>query len=178
MSSQASPAGEARRLSQLGASLGDVTTANAGGAVYGVLLIGLLLAAEDAPREGYPATIEAAVVVLVLYWLTNLYTYALGVRLERREPLNPGLLWRSCLHELPIIEGALVPGLVLLITWAAGLTVASGATAALWTAAGTIVVLEVAAGWRSRQRLRDIWPQVAVGALIGLALIGLKLVLH
>jgi hypothetical protein len=156
----------------------DVTTANAGGAVYGAMMVGVLLAAEDARHEGYPATIEAATIVLLLYWLTSLYSYALGVRLQRREPLNAGLLWHSCLHELPMIEGALVPVLVLLLTWAAGLTVATGATAALWAAAGTIVVLEVAAGWRSRQGPRDRWLQIGAGATIGLALVAVKLVLH
>jgi hypothetical protein len=65
----------------------------------------------------------------------------------------------------------------LVIAWAAGLTVASGATAALWTAP--------APSWCSSggrpaltTALRDSWLQVAAGALIGLALIGLKLVLH
>lgn len=177
MSSRATDARRAR-LPRLGRWLLDVTTANAGGAVYGAVMIGVLLAAEDAGHVGYPATIEAAAIVLLLYWLTNLYAHALGFRLRRREPLNLRLLWRSCLYELPIVEGALVPVLVLLLTWAAGLTVTSGVTAALWTAAATIVVLEVAAGWRSRQGPRDILLQIGAGAFMGLALVGLKLLLH
>ena len=166
------------RLPRLASWFVEVTTANAGGAVYGAVMVGVLLAAEDARHEDYPATIEAAAIVLLLYWLTNLYTHALGVRLQRREPLNLKLIWRSCLHELPIVEGALIPVVVLLITWAAGLTVRRGATAAVWAAAATIVVLEVAAGWRSRREPRDIWVQIGVGAVIGLALISVKLVLH
>ena len=177
MSSRASDVRRAR-LPRLASWLLDVTTANAGGAVYGAVMVGVLLAAEDARHEGYPATLEAAAIVLLLYWLTNLYTHALGARLQRRESLNLKVLWQSCLHELPIIEGALIPVVVLLITWAAGLTVASGANAALWTAAATILVLEAAAGWRSRSGPRDVWLQIGAGAMFGLALIGLKLVLH
>ena len=61
------------------------------------------------------------------------------------------------LYELPIVESALAPVIVLLLTWAAGFTVASGVTVALWTAAVTVVVLEVEAGWRrSRQVPRDL----------------------
>ncbi len=174
------PASETRqaRLPRFGAWLLDVTTANAGGAVYGAVMIAVLLAAEDALHEGYPATIEAAAIVLAVYWLTNLYAHALGARLQRREPLNLKLLWHSCLHELPILEGALVPVVVLLVAWAAGLAVSSGASIALWTAAGTIVALEAAAGWRARQGPRDFWLQIALGTVIGLALVGLKLVLH
>jgi hypothetical protein len=135
------------------------------------------LAAEDAGHEGYPATIEAAAIVLALYWFTSLYTHTLGVRLQGGESLSTGLIWRSCVHELPILEGALIPVLALLLTWAAGFTVTSGATVALWAAAASLVVLEVAAGLRSRHR-RGLWRQACAGATIGLALIALKLVLH
>ena len=141
-------------------------------------MIGVLLAAEDARREGYPATIEAAVLIVALFWLTSLYAYILGRRLQRREPLNLTLLGRSCVHELPIIEGALIPLVALLVTWVAGFAVSSGVTAALWAAAATIVVLEIAAGWRSRQRTQGFLLQAGAGAAVGLALIGLKLVLH
>jgi hypothetical protein len=141
-------------------------------------MVGVLLAAEDARHEGYAATFEAAVIVLALYWLTGLYTHSLGVRLRNREPLNAKLVWHSCVYELPIVEGALVPILALLLTWAAGFTVTTGVTAALWTTVAVIVVLEVAAGWRSRRDPRSLWLQAAAGAVMGLALIGLKLVLH
>jgi hypothetical protein len=50
--------------------------------------------------------------------------------------------------------------------------------AALWATAGTIVVLEIAAGWRSRPLARGFLLQAGAGAVMGLALIGLKLVLH
>jgi hypothetical protein len=175
--SQPSTGGDAR-LSRFAAWLLDVTTANAAGAVYGAIMVGVLLAAEDARHEGYPATIEAVTIVMLLYLLTNLYADTLGARLLRRERLNRRLLWSSCVHELPIVEGSLIPFLVLLLTWAAGLTVETGVTAALWATAGTIVILEVAAGVRSGRGLRDLCLQTAAGVVIGLALISLKLVLH
>ena len=118
------------RTPRVGAWLVDVAAANAGRAVYGAVMVGVLLAAENARHEGYPATIEAAVIVLVLYWLTSFYTHALGERLQRRESLNATLLWRSCIHELPVMEGALIPVLVLLVAWATGFTVDSGARVA------------------------------------------------
>ncbi len=149
--------------------------ANAGGAVYGLMMVGIMLAAEDARRVGYPATIEAATVVLVLYWLTSFYAHTLGVRLQRGEALDWRIMWRGCVYELPILEGALVPFLVLIIAWAAGLPVARGVKMALWAAAATVVVLEVVAGWRTRRRWQEIVIQAGVGAAMGMALIAVKL---
>jgi hypothetical protein len=166
-----------RRISRAAVWLLGVAADNAGGAVYGAMMIGVLFAAEDAQDVGYAATMEAAVVVVALYWLTNLYTHTLGVRLTRRERLNASLIWHGCVHELPILEGALVPVLALLVMWAAGVTVSSGVTVALWAAVAGIVVLEVTAGWRARGE-RGLWLETVTGAAIGLALIGLKLVLH
>lgn len=165
------------RITRAASWLLTVAAANAGQAVYGTVMIGVLLAAEDARHEGYPATIEAAAVVLGLYLLTNLYTHTLGIRLRSGEPLNATLLWRSCIHELPTLEGAVIPVVALLVTWASGYAVTSGVSAALWSTAVVVVILELTAGWRSRKRQR-LWLQAIAGAAIGLALIALKLVLH
>jgi hypothetical protein len=91
-----------------------------------------------------PATFEAAVIVLAIYLLTRLYTHSLGDRMRAREPLNTALVWHSCVHELPVLEGALIPVLALILAWAVGAPVASGASAALWAAAASI------SSWRSR----------------------------
>ena len=158
--------------------LAEVTLDNAGGAVYGTVMLGVLLAAEDPVDVGYTDTIGAALVVLALYWLTHLYTYTLGTRLRTGEPLNTRVFWRSCLHELPVLEGALLPLVVLLVSWAAGASVSTGVTIATWTAAIAIVVLEFIAGWRSRLGLDRLWLQAVMGTLIGFAIIALKLLLH
>ncbi len=169
---------EPGRLRRVTAWLVKVTLDNAGGAVYGTVMIGVLFAAEDADGLGYTDAVAAALIVLVLYWLTNLYTYALGTRLRTGEPLTANVIWRSCVHELPIVEGALVPLLVLLGSWAAGASVATGVSIATWTTAGTIVVLEFGAGWRSGLGLGRLLLQGALGAAIGFAIVGLKLLLH
>lgn len=154
-----------------------VTADNAGGAVYGTVMIGVLFAAEGSKRVGYPDAVGAAVIVLALYWLTSLYTYVLGTRLRTREPLSASVFWRSCVHELPIVEGALLPLLALLVAWAIGTSVTTGVTIATWATAVTIVILEFLAGWRSGMGPGRSWLQAGVGAAIGFAIIGLKLLL-
>jgi hypothetical protein len=165
-------------LRQAVAWLVKVTVDNAGGAVYGTVMIGVLFAAEDSDSVGYPDAAGAAVLVLALYWLMSLYTYTLGTRLRTGEPLSAGVFWRSCVHELPIVEGALLPLLALLAAWAAGASVSTGVSIATWTAAVSIVILEFAAGWRSRLGLGRLLLQAGAGAVIGFAIVGLKLLLH
>jgi hypothetical protein len=166
------------RLRQVIAWLGKVTLENAGGAIYGTVMIGVLFAAESSGSLGYPDTVAAALIVLALYWLTHLYTYTLGTRLRTGEPLSARVFWRSCIHELPIIEGALLPLLVLLVAWAAGASITTGVNIAVWTTAVSIIGLEVAAGWRSGLGLSRLLLQVCVGAAIGITIVGLKLLLH
>lgn len=77
-----------------------------------------------------------------------------------------------------MVEGAFVPVLALLIAWMAGATVSSGVTVALWATVVSLVTLEVAAAWRARMRPQEAWLQAALGAVMGLAIIALKLILH
>ena len=151
---------------------------NAEGAVYGAVLVGVLFAAEDARRVGYPETVGAAAVVLALYWLTGLYAHNLGVRLQTRDSVNRRLFWRSCVHELTIIEGGFIPVLAVLVAWAAGASVTGGVRAAVWTTAVVIVSLEVVAGWRARLGPKRRWLQSSVGVVTGLAVIALQVILH
>lgn len=141
-------------------------------------MVGVLFAAEDAPRVGYLETVEAAALVLVLYWLTGFYANELAIRVQTREHVNLKLMWRSCLHELSVIEGGLVPILALLVAWASGAGVRAGVTAAVWTTAATLIALEVAAGWRARPGFKPLLLQASVGAAMGLAIVVLKLMLH
>ena len=151
---------------------------NAEGGVYGALMVGVLLAAEDARRETYGETIGATGVVLVIYWLTHLYTNVLGVRLRTNEPLDRGLIRKSAVHELPVIEGGVAPMLVLAVAWAGGASVPNGVTAAVITAVVGIIVLEIVAAWRGRSRGGRVWLSALAGTAGGLGVVAVKVVLH
>jgi hypothetical protein len=151
---------------------------NIEGAVYGTVVVGVLFAVEDAPRVGYLETIEAAVLVLALYWLTGFYAHELATRVQRREQVNLKLMWRSCLHELTVIEGGLIPVFALLVAWASGASVSVGVAAAVWTTAVTLVALEVAAGCRARPGFKPLLIQAGAGLAMGMAIVALKLMLH
>ncbi len=141
-------------------------------------MIGVLLASEDARHETYGETIAAVSTVVALYWVTRLYTHLLGVRLRTKEPLGPTLIWRSAVHELPVVEGAVTQLIVLVVAWAAGVSLTSGVNATIAATVISMVVLEIAAGWRTEPRHAAVWLRVALGILMGLAVVAVKVVLH
>ena len=152
--------------------------ANPAAAVYGTITVGALLAAESAQRETYPRTLGAVVIALLLYWLAHSYASFAARRLLLGERLNVrGLAWTMA-HELPILIGAAIPLVTLLISWAAGAKLTSGVDAAIWTSAAMILVVELAAALRARLFGREFVAQAMVGALLGTLVIALKLVLH
>ncbi len=150
---------------------------NPGAAVYGTIMVGVLLAAEAADRESYADTVGAVVIALLLFWLAHAYSRLAEQRLQRNQPLTPAGAARVLAEELMIIAGAAVPLLVELICWALGVRLTSAVTAALWTAAAMIVIIEVLAAVRADLTGWALVVQTAVGALFGLLVIALHLVL-
>lgn len=151
---------------------------NPAGAVYGTIAVAALLAAESARRETYLTTVAAVVITLALYWLAHSYAEFTGERLRTGERLTLAGLSRMMAHELTILIGAAVPLVALLISWAAGASVTTAVNAAIWTSAAIIAIIEVIVGLRSRLRGRELAAQAVLGALLGLMVVALRVVLH
>lgn len=152
--------------------------ANPGGLIYGTIVVATLLAAESARSETYPRTIGGVLLALVLYWLAHSYAAFTGERLERGEPFAYAALARTASHELAVIYGAAVPLVVLLVFWAVGNRLATGVTAAIWAAVAMIVATEVTIGVRADLKGSELARQTLVGALLGVLVLGLRIVLH
>jgi hypothetical protein len=169
----ASPRGWIRRAADW-----IVPARNPARVVYGVVAIGALLAAESGSHESYPDTVSSAVIAVGLYWLAHSYASVLGRRLATPGRLTARLLWRALGQEWAIVEGAAIPLLALLLAWAAGAAQETAVTAALWSAVGSLIVFELVAGIRSEATPGELLLEVGVGMTMGLAIIGLKIVLH
>jgi hypothetical protein len=151
--------------------------------IYGVIVIGALMAAESGRHENYPDTVGAVVIALCLYWLAHAYADVLGHRLQTHERLSAKALWRMLRDESAILTGAALPLLALLLAWAVGATQATGVEAALWTSVASLLAFELLAGIRARAGRSPIGPgelvlEAGVGMTLGLAIIALKVVLH
>src|SRR6516165_9667943 len=83
--------------------------ANPARVVYGIVVVGALLAAESGSHESFADTLGSAVIALAVYWLAHAYSDVLGRRLLAPGRLTVGLLWRALKHEWAIVEGAAIP---------------------------------------------------------------------
>ncbi len=151
---------------------------NPAGVVYGVITIGALLAAESGRHESYLDTFASATITVGLYWLAHAYASLLGRRLATGERLTGRALGRAVVHDWAIARGAAIPLLALPLAWAAGAAQATAVTAALWSAAVSLVVFELLAGVRARATPGELALEGAVGVAMGVAILALKVVLH
>ncbi|MFL6239278.1 MAG: hypothetical protein ACJ735_07315 [Actinomycetes bacterium] len=151
---------------------------NPSGVVYGTVVVGTLLAAENSRLETFAKLDEAVLVALTLYWLAHAYARFLGDRFEHPGRWSMRRLASTLWHEWALIRGALSPLVVLLVGWAVGVSLASTVTWALWSCAAALVTFELVAGMRARLRLRDLVLDAALGASMGAGILLLKVILH
>jgi hypothetical protein len=151
---------------------------NPAGTVYGVIVIGALLAAESDLHDSYIDTVSSALIATALYWLAHSYAEALGRRLSGEQRLSVATLARALRHDWAIVRGATLPVLALAVAWATGAAQHTAVLAALWSAIASIVCFELLAGLRSRASARELALEVSVGAAFGVAILALKIVLH
>jgi len=155
-----------------------VPEANPAGVVYGVIMIGALLAAESGLHDDYPETVASAVIALGVYWLARSYASVLGRRLSHQEHLTGGALARALAHDWSVVRGASIPLLTLLVAWVAGATQTTAVNAAVWAAVVSLIAFELLAGLRSRATPRELALEGGVGMAMGLAILALKSLAH
>ena len=151
---------------------------NPGGLVYGTILIAALLSAESAKVNTYWETLAGVALTEIIYWLALSYSEFAGHRVAEGEPFTLAGFWRSAEHEFAVSEGALIPLLVLIGCWIAGVQLYDGIRLAIWASAAMIVVTELVIGVRSEQHGRELVVSGLLGVVFGLLVILLRLILH
>jgi hypothetical protein len=169
-----SPAARRKPLARAGDWF--VPRENPSGAIYGVIAIGAVLAAESGHRETHLDTVASVILAAGLYWLAHAYSALLGRRLEGRDRLAGGALLQALAHDWALLRGASLPLAALLIAWLAGADQDTAVSAALWSAVATLIVLELTAGLRAHASRRELVLQAGVGLGMGLAIIALRLI--
>ncbi|HMD56400.1 MAG TPA: hypothetical protein VKG82_02895 [Solirubrobacteraceae bacterium] len=147
-------------------------------AVYGLLAIGALMAAESGHHETHLDTFLSALVAALSYWLLHAYARMLGRRMIAGEHLRPSLLAEALGRERLLLAGAAVPTGVLLIAWAAGASRDAAVNDALWSAVIGVVLFELFAAMRARSSRRELALDVGIGLMLGLAILALRVLLH
>lgn len=147
-------------------------------AVEGTVIVGALLAAESANEETYAATMGGVALALILYVVAHTYAMFAAERLRNEEALSRAGFWRAARAEVWLVPGAAVPLVAVLFCWAIGASLSAAVTAAVWTSAGMLLVLELTAGIRAGESGRELAISTGVGALLGGLVIALRVVLH
>jgi hypothetical protein len=151
---------------------------NPSAVVYGVIVMGALLAAESGQHESYLDTFASGLIATGLYWLAHAYASLLGRRLATHEHLTAGALWGALAHDWALVRGATVPLVALVCAWTAGAAQQTAVTAALWSSVASLLAFELIASVRSRSRGGELALEAGVGVTMGLAILALKIVLH
>lgn len=155
-----------------------VPAGNPSGAVYGLLVVGTLLAAEDSKRAGYLQLTAAVLLALALYWFAHAYATVLGQRLGSTDRWSPARLLAALRHEFAIVRGSLPPVIALIGSGLAGADVTTGVAAALGVCGAWVILLEIVAGVGEGLTASAIGLEALVGAAIGLGLFGVRILLH
>ncbi len=173
---EAVPALPSRSLKALADLL--VPAENPEGAIYGLIVIGALLAGEFGRHESYLDTLGAALISAALYWLAHAYAGLLGGRLLKGGRLTVRVLLEALAHDLAVIRGALIPLAALFLAALAGASQETAVTIAIWSVVSSLVGFELLAGLRAKAAPRELLLELSVGAAMGVAVLGLKIILH
>lgn len=155
-----------------------VPAENPAASVYGVIVIGALMAAEGPARESWLDTLASAAIATALYWLAHAYAGVLGTRLKTGQRLTAGTLLAALAHDWPLLRGAAIPLLALVLSAALGAGRATAVSAAVWASAASIVAFEGIAAVRSHSQGGELLLEVGAGVAMGVAILALKVVLH
>ena len=99
--------------------------------VYGLLLIGAILAAEGDRHETYEMTLTATVVAALLAWLAHAYSTLFGRRIEEAEHMTLGALLAAMRRDAVLLRGGAVPVVALVVCWVLGVDQETGVTIAV-----------------------------------------------
>ena len=146
--------------------------------VYGTITVAALLAVESGRSETLWQAGGSVAVAVVALWLAHGYSGAVGRRFERGTEGALTVLAQALWVEVGILWGLTVPLVVLLVCAMAGVSDSSAVTAAFVSAVVVLVVIEVVAGLRSARRARDVAVEVTLSAVMGLAVLSLKAIVH
>lgn len=151
---------------------------NPANVVYGTVTAGTLLAAESGLRDTYPETVGSLVLAVVLYWFAHSYADVLGLRLSKVGRVTWGELWHTFVQDWAVVRGAAAPTLAVVVAWSLGAPQTSAVAAGVWTAVGSLLVFEIAAGLRSKAKPPELVLQVSAGLALGVGILAIRALLH
>lgn len=149
------------------------------GAIYGqILTISMVAALSEDAQAGSVEIFFSVLLTMAVFWLAHVYAEAVALRLDRPEPLT----WREVRalmgQEWPMMQAAFPALAALALGWVGILPARSAVNLAM--ALGILFLL----GWglviarRSDLSRLGTVGAVALNGIFGLAIVGLKIIVH
>lgn len=151
---------------------------NPAGVIFGTITVGAVLAGENAKGETVGTSIEAALLVLALFWVVHAWSDDTGERIKQRRRLEWRPFAAALEHQASILRAILLPVGALVV---AGIAGASDSTA-LWVAtaacAASLVLIELVSAMYNRLPVTQVLVETAAGASFGCVLLVLHFLVH
>jgi len=147
------------------------------GVITGTVVCAAVIAAVGATAETTRQLTLALLGTSLIYWLAHLHARTLGDAVKHRT--HPISALKEALTETwPILAASLVPALILVITQVVGVKIRTGAWIAVIASTVLLTIYSFLAGRRGGLGLGGSLLSAAIGALLGILVIGLKAALH
>ena len=147
------------------------------GMIYGLVVVGSVVAAESVHAGSATRDILAAFVVLIVYWLAHTYASILGHRYSNGEEISMAEVRRTFSHEWAIVRGAAVPLLIMVVGALFGLSSWRVDEIGLVTAVAMLFIFALVGGIRAKQRPVVVAIESLIALGFGAAIVLIRAVL-
>ena len=148
-------------------------------AIYGTILSTALIAAysEDSGSDALQVAIAVLVAALV-FWLAHAYADVLARGLALRERASWARARTELAREWPMVTGALLPILPLLLAPLGALSDYGAENAAIITGVALLGLVGALIAWRRGEGLLGMALNASGSALFGIVVVALKAIVH
>ena len=147
------------------------------GLVYGLVVLGSVLAAESVHSSGGIRDIIAAVTVLFVYWLAHTYADLMGRRYKQTVPLTWKDAREVARHEWAIMRGAMIPVAAMLIAVVFGASSWHIDEVGIITDVGMLMLFAVVGGIRANLSRPALVVQACLALTFGVFIAAVRAVL-
>ena len=150
---------------------------NPSAVVYGIVIVGSVIAVESAAHPSAIGETIATALVLVMYWLAHAYSEMVGERFEARAPLDWSHALTTVRHEAAIVRGASFPIVAMLIAALLGASATTTALAGIIVAVISLSLFSLLGGMRAHMAPWPLAAQALVGVVFGVLIGGVRALL-
>lgn len=147
------------------------------GMIYGLIVVGSVVAAESVNAESTWRDMLVAILVLVVYWLAHSYAAVMGRRYATGESVPLSEVAATLTKEWSIVRGAVIPLIAMGVAGALGYGAWRADEVCLITAVVMLLVFAIAGGIRAKLSPLAILVQSLLAIGFGVVLVAIRALL-